>query len=90
MSEKWVLVPEEPTGEMADHQMPGSWELSLATRPPVSHEWLDAAVERAAMALAGWRLWPGAWSQANEVERDTWLSEARAAILAALEMTDEP
>lgn len=77
MGDKWYLVHAE------------TLEANGVPPPPSPPPyWLAAAVERSAMALADCRLWPGAWSQANEVERNAWLFEARAAIIAALEMTD--
>lgn len=109
MSEKWVLVPEEATPQMIEadlgyYKSGQTWEeqiisesykLMLAARPPVSHEWLDAAVERGAKAmcrLEGSRI-PGDMGCAEcegecDVLDDGLSDLARAAILAALEMTD--
>ena len=40
----------------------------------------DDVVERVAIALAEARCWPGCWVKANEVERNAWLHDARAAL----------
>lgn len=71
MSERWVLVPRDlvPTHPL----------------PPVSREWLDAAVERGLDAYAGKTPWHHGYTALAVINIR---ADFRAAILAALEMTD--
>lgn len=42
----------------------------------------DGMVLNVAIAICEARTWPGAWARANEVEREAWFRDARAAIAA--------
>jgi len=97
MSERWVLLPEELTEEMleaatvnersdrSDGEIMIAWEMLLDSRPPVSREWLDAAVERGLDAYAGKTPWHHGYTALAVINIR---ADFRAAILAALEMTD--
>lgn len=67
-------------------------DTALAARPPVSREWLDAAVERAVDAMtSAWcyaRKDTPDWHAHKQAHLAQYTKQARAAILAALEMTD--
>jgi hypothetical protein len=94
MNERWVLVPAQPTEKMTLNGVYGGCEDAatyrqmIAARPPVSPEWLEAAVERGARSVCiaqTYKPEPACSAICAGCAKD-----ARAAILAALELPDDP
>lgn len=83
---KWKLVPSVWPDTPCPYGSPAHYAQMVAAAPKPSAEVIDAMVERGAMARAKALGVP--WDSVTAGVRMVLLEHSRAAILAALEMTD--